>query len=76
MRGHSFNEVSLSVGDAERFLIAKQEESTYYIAFQGRTDIHEWPDLYASFKEGEPVQVVHVHCIAFYVSKVLNCIEK
>ena len=60
-RGHSFSEVSLSVGDTERCLIAKQGESTYYIAFQGRTDIHEWPDLYTSFKEGESIQ--GVRCI-------------
>ena len=70
MRGHSFSEVSLSVGDAERCLIAKQGESTYYIAFQGRTDIHEWPKLYTSFKEGGSIQ--GVRCIPcqqnFYIA--------
>ena len=54
--GHCFQEVSLSHSKQEhskqeRYLIARQGESTYYIALQGISDIREWLK-YRSFKEG------------------------
>ena len=72
IQGHSLSEVSLSLGDAERCLIAKQGESIYYIAFQGRTDIHEWLDLNASFEEGWSIQGVYVVCIKKHCTVIIT----
>ena len=56
--GHSFNAISISrprhdsSSLREQYLIAKQGESTYYIAFQSETDLREWPKKSASFIQG------------------------
>ncbi len=51
--GHALKEISISRSKQERYLIAKQEDSsTYYIAFQSVPDITEWPKKYSSFEIG------------------------
>ena len=55
--GHSFQAVSISrpTPDGkqhERYLIAKQGESKYYIAFEGQPVLSQWPKKYHSFIEG------------------------
>ncbi len=50
--GHSFNEVSISRSKQDRYLIATQDDSTYYIAFQSEPNITEWPKRFASFENG------------------------
>ena len=50
--GHSFKEVSISRSKQDRYLIARQGESTYYFAFQSEPDLSKWPKLFKSFKEG------------------------
>lgn len=55
--GHSFDEVSISCNEKQCYLIARQGESTYYIAFKGITDIREWL-IYSSFTEGNNNDVI------------------
>ncbi len=50
--GHALKEISISRSKQERYLIARQEDSTYYIAFQGEPDITQWPKKYSSFEHG------------------------
>ena len=50
--GHSFKEVSISRSKQDRYLIATQDDSTYYIAFQSEPNIAEWPKKHASFEHG------------------------
>ena len=55
--GHSFQAVSISrpTPDGkqhERYLIAKQGESKYYIAFESQPVLSQWPKKYHSFIEG------------------------
>ncbi len=50
--GHSFKEVSISRSKQERYLIATQDDSTYYIAFQSEPNITEWPKRFKSFEHG------------------------
>ena len=51
--GHSFKEVSISRSKQERYLIATQDDSTYYIAFQSEPNITEWPKRFTSFENGK-----------------------
>ena len=57
--GHSFDAISISRPRhdsnslREQYLIAKQGESTYYIAFQSETDLREWPKKCTSFIQGQ-----------------------
>ena len=50
--GHSLKEVAITRSKQDRYLLAKQDDSTYYIAFQSVPDIMEWPDKYKSFVNG------------------------
>ncbi len=50
--GHSFREVSISRSKQDRYLIATQDDSTYYIAFQSEPNITEWPKRFKSFGHG------------------------
>ena len=50
--GHSFKEVSISRSKEDRYLIARQGESTFYFAFQSEPDLSKWPTLFKSFKKG------------------------
>ncbi len=51
--GHSFKEVSISRSKQDRYLIASQNDSTYYIAFQSEPNITEWPKRFTSFENGK-----------------------
>lgn len=53
--GHTFKEVSLSRSKQDRLLIATQEDSTFYFAFQSEPIIAEWPKRFKSFREGNKV---------------------
>ena len=59
--GHSFEAVSISRPSPgqphERYLIAKQGESKYYIAFESQPDLSQWQKKYRSFIEGD--QLIH-----------------
>ena len=50
--GHSLKEVAITRSKQDRYLIAIQDDSTYYIAFQSEPDITAWPDKYHSFGNG------------------------
>ncbi len=50
--GHSLKEVSISRSKQDRYLIATQDDSTYYIAFQSEPNITEWPKRFKSFENG------------------------
>ncbi len=50
--GHSLKEVSISRSKQDRYLIATQDDSTYYIAFQSEPNITEWPKRFTSFENG------------------------
>ena len=52
--GHDFQQVSISRSKKDRYLIARQGESTVYIAFQSEPCIQQWPNLFRSFSEGRP----------------------
>ena len=51
--GHSFKEASISRSKQDRYLIARQGESTFYFAFQSEPDLSRWPKLFKSFSEGK-----------------------
>ena len=55
--GHSFEAVSISRPSPgqqhERYLIAKQGESKYYIAFESQPDLSLWQKKYKSFIQGD-----------------------
>ena len=57
--GHLFDAISISRPRhdsnslREQYLIAKQGDSTYYIAFQSEADLREWPKKCASFIQGQ-----------------------
>ena len=53
--GHSFKEISISRSKQNRYLIATQDDSTYYIAFQSEPNLTEWPKRFASFEHGKDV---------------------
>ena len=50
--GHSFREISLSRGKENRYLVARQGESTFYFAFQSEPNLKLWPKHFNSFSEG------------------------
>ncbi len=50
--GHSFREVSISRSKQDRYLIARQGESTFYFAFQSEPRLSEWAKQFKSFYEG------------------------
>ena len=54
IHGHDFQQVSISRSKKDRYLIARQGESTVYIAFQSEPCIQQWPKLFRSFSEGRP----------------------
>ena len=53
--GHTFQAVSISRSKQDRYLIAKQGDSTYYFAFQSEPKFNQWPKQFNSFTEGECV---------------------
>ena len=62
--GHSFQAVSISRCKQDRYLIARQGESTYYFAFQSEPDLSKWPKLFKSFSEGK--QPPHSMIVIFW----------
>ena len=66
--GHSFEAVSISRPSPgqqhERYLIAKQGESKYYIAFESQPDLSPWQKKYRSFIEGD--QLLHHFLSCFF----------
>ncbi len=50
--GHSFREVSISRSKQDRYLVARQGESTFYFAFQSEPGVSEWAKQFKSFYEG------------------------
>ena len=50
--GHSFTEVSLSRLRQDRYLIARQDDSTIYLGFQSEPLLLEWSKQFKSFSEG------------------------
>ena len=60
--GHSLQEVSISrASKQDRYLIARQGDSTFYIAFQSEPNLSKWPKMFKSFKKGDIIY--HSHCI-------------
>ena len=57
--GHSFEEVSISRSKQDRYLVARQGESTFYFAFQSEPDLSRWLKLFKSFSEGK-ISSTHV----------------
>ena len=55
--GHSFQAVSISWSKQDRYLIARQGDSTYYFAFQSEPHLLEWAKKFTSFDEG------NIHCV-------------
>ena len=55
--GHSFQAVSISRSKQDRYLIARQDDSTYYFAFQSEPHLLEWSKKFTSFNEG------NIHCV-------------
>ena len=55
--GHTFKEISISRSKQDRYLIARQDESTYYFAFQSEPSLLEWPKQFRSFYEGTSLVV-------------------
>ena len=51
--GHTFQAVSISRSKQDRYLIAKQGDSTYYFAFQSEPKFDRWPKQFTSFSEGK-----------------------
>ena len=51
--GHTFQAVSISRSKQDRYLIAKQGDSTYYFAFQSEPKFNQWPKQFTSFSEGK-----------------------
>ena len=51
--GHTFQAVSISRSKQDRYLIAKQGDSTYYFAFQSEPKFNRWPKQFNSITEGE-----------------------
>ena len=49
--GHSFRAVSISRSNEDRYLLAKQDDSTYYFAFQSQPKLLEWQQ-FSSFNKG------------------------
>ena len=49
--GHSFKAVSISRSKQDRYLVARQGDSTYYFAFQSQPKLLEWQQ-FISFNEG------------------------
>ena len=49
--GHSFQAVSISRSKQDRYLVAKQNDSTYYFAFQSQPKLLEWQQ-FMSFNGG------------------------
>ena len=49
---HSFTEVSLSRSRQDRYLIARQDDSTVYLGFQSEPLLLAWSKQFKSFSEG------------------------
>ena len=49
--GHSFQAVSISRSKEDRYLVARQDDATYYFAFQSQPNLLEWQQ-FMSFNEG------------------------
>ncbi len=58
--GHSFREVSISRSKQDRYLVARQGESTFYFAFQSEPRLSEWA------KQSSPSTKVHTHRYHMY----------
>ena len=70
--GYSFEEFSISRSKQDRYLIARQGESTYYIAFQSE-ELSRWPKLFKSFKKGRNIYLkCHCRCKHLYMCVCLT----
>ena len=58
--GHSFQEISISRGKENRYLVARQGESTFYFAFQSEPNLQLWPKHFNSFSEGMILVIVRL----------------
>ena len=73
--GHLFDAISISrprhdrSSLREQYLIAKQGDSTYYIAFQSETDLREWPKKCASFIQGQCIPT----CVGLQKVSIKQC---
>lgn len=67
---HSLEEVSISRSKQDRYLIARQGESTFYFAFQSEPDLSKWPKLFKCFSEGKITFACDVRFVEYYI----NCI--
>jgi len=64
--GHSFQAISISRSKQDRYLIARQGDSTYYFTFQSEPDLPKWPKLFKSFSEGKrKTHIVQFQCVYF-----------
>ncbi len=64
--GHSFKEVSISRSKQDRYLVARQGESTFYFAFQSEPKLSEWPKHFKSFYEGTHT-LWYTYCVYSYI---------
>ena len=69
--GHSFTGVSLSQSKQNRYLIARQDDSTIYLGFQSEPLLLEWSRQYKSFSEGAMIPVLSSLIISYYVIMLL-----
>ena len=74
--GHSFKEVSISRSKQDRYLVARQGESTYYFAFQSEPDHSKWPNLFKSFSEGKILVARHCDLKFVVLNANINCTSR
>ena len=80
--GHSFQAVSISrptpdSNQHERYLIARQGESKYYIAFESQPQLSQWREKYQSFVEGLSFIILNVKIADFLLctGRVMICMS-
>ena len=80
--GHSFQAVSISrptpdSNQHERYLIARQGESKYYIAFESQPHLSQWREKYQSFVEGLSFIILNVKIVDFILrtGRVMICMS-
>ena len=73
--GHTFQEISISRSKQDRYLIARQGDSTYYFAFQSEPRLLEWPKQFKSFYEGT-LLVVNSYILLTTLLQLQGCRSK
>ena len=66
--GHSLEEISISRSKQDRYLIARQSESTFYFAFQSESDLSKWPKLFKCFSEGKIPFACDIRFVEYYIT--------